>query len=150
MKGGVLRRLGNLSQALVVYEAGRDLEALDNLSTYNLSNVITLGITEGGRSPLAPGLKHDLQTAIQQLKREVGGSRSDEWWAWSDLAQFHLLDGDAAEARVCYDEAIKKTGATAEEINRHVVILSELASKTEQSVPAISEAIKAAIRDLKR
>lgn len=148
MKGGVLRRMHALDAALEAYKAGRKVEKQDNLSTYNLSNVITLSILHEQRSPRDPALHADLQAAIQHLRQEVEGPRRDEWWAWSDLAQFYLLDGQLDDARACYAEAISKTGASADEITRHATILRELAQNTAASAPEISRQIEVAIREL--
>ena len=114
MKGGVYRRQNRLHDAFGEYKKGREIEKLDGQSTYNLSNVIALGVTEEGISPLDPGMKADIETAIAELKKKTGGTRTDEWWAWSDLGQLYLLQADSAQALDAYEQA-RKTGAATDE-----------------------------------
>ena len=148
MKGGIHRREPALHEALAAYRKGRDIEVIDKQSTYNLSKVITLSITLEGRSPTDPDIHQDLQRAIEHLKAETEGPRKDEWWAWADFAQFYLLVNEPDKARACYAQARNKTGATAEEIKRHVVILEELAASTVKKAPEISRNICAVIKEL--
>ncbi len=81
MKGGIFRRAGDLDAALTAYSTGREMEIQDGQSTYNLSNVITLSITQKGLSPTDPAIRTDLKRAIEHLETEIAGARSDEWWA---------------------------------------------------------------------
>ena len=148
MKGGTFRRAGDLDAALAAYTAGREIEVADQQSTYNLANVIALRITHEGRSPEDPAIRADLARAIAHLEAETSGPRSDEWWAWSDLAQFYLLTGEPGKARASYATATTKTGATAEEIKRHAAVLEELERKTAASAPEIAKTIRAAIDEL--
>jgi tetratricopeptide (TPR) repeat protein len=148
MKGGVLRRQGDLLAALASYEQGLAVEEVDRQSTYNLSNVIALSITQKGQSPRDPELHRHLEPAIAHLKAETAGPRRDEWWAWSDLAQFYLLNDELGKARACYANARERTGVTAEEINRHVAILRELSEKTAETAPDISKNLQIAIQEL--
>lgn len=149
MKGGLFRRLDKLDFALAAYAMGARIEESDNLSTtYNRSNVITLSITAKGLRPTDPEIRRLLVDVIQQLEVDITGPRSDEWWAWSDLAQFYLLNGELDKARACYTNALSKTGATSSEITRHVTILKELAEMTKESAPTISEGIGAVIDEL--
>jgi tetratricopeptide (TPR) repeat protein len=150
MKGGIFRRAGSLVEALAAYRRGREIEVQDQESTYNLSNTITLSITQERQSPEDPGIRADLARVIDLLQAQTAGARSDEWWAWSDLAQFHLLNGDPDAARACYAKAISGTGATADEIKRHVAILRELEQVAEANAPTIAQSIRSAIIDLTR
>lgn len=149
MKGGNFRRTGELDAALQAYAAGAEIEVSENLSTtYNRSNVITLSITAKELSPMGDAIRKHLASVIGHLEVETAGSRSDEWWAWSDLAQFYLLNGEPDKARTCYTNALSKTGATAEEIRRHATILGELADKIKDSAPKISASILSAVKEL--
>jgi tetratricopeptide (TPR) repeat protein len=150
MKGGIFRRAGNLAEALGAYRRGREIEVQDLESTYNLSNTITLSITQERQSPEDPRIRADLARVIELLQVQTAGPRSDEWWAWSDLAQFHLLNGNPDAARACYAKAISGTGATADEIKRHVAILRELEQVAEETAPAIAQSLRSAITDLTR
>ena len=147
MKGGVFRRAGDLAKALSAYEQGREVEAVDRQSTYNLSNVITLSVTQKGQSPKEPGLRAALEEAIEHLQTETAGPRRDEWWAWADLAEFYLLQNEPEKARASYLEGKNHAGPTSEEIKRHVTTLEELAERT-SSEPEIAAAIRSAIKEL--
>jgi tetratricopeptide (TPR) repeat protein len=150
MKGGVFRRAGDLSAALAAYQEGRKVEEIDQESTYNLSNVIGLTVTQKGESPNDPILRKDLARAIEHIEREIAGPRRDEWWAWSDLGQFYLLNNEPDKARSCYSDGRKQAGPTAEEIKRHVAILEELSERTAATAPEIAANIRTQITELSR
>jgi tetratricopeptide (TPR) repeat protein len=151
MKGGISRRMGEDDAALAAYTTGARIEKNGNLSTtYNRSNVITLSITAKGLAPTDQAIRMLLANVIEELERETKGPRRDEWWAWSDLAQFYLLNGEPDKARACYTNALSKTGATVSEIKRHVAILADLAGKIAESAPTIAANIRAAIAELSR
>jgi tetratricopeptide (TPR) repeat protein len=148
MIGGVHRRQQDLYAALAAYRRGRQIEDIDKASTYNLSNEITLGIATEGVSPTEPNMRNDLEIAIERLTAETQGRRKDEWWAWSDLAQFYLLANKLDQARDSYSKALARTGVTTDEIHRHATILQELASRIADKAPEISNNIRKAITDL--
>jgi tetratricopeptide (TPR) repeat protein len=149
MKGGIFRRAGEPDAALKAYETGAEIEESDKLgTTYNRSNVITLSITEKGLNPTGHEIRELLANIIRELESETAGARRDEWWAWSDLGQFYLLNGEPDKARACYSNTISKTGATADEIRRHVTILGELAAKTAATAPGIAASISAMVEEL--
>jgi tetratricopeptide (TPR) repeat protein len=148
MKGGTYRRMQNLPRALTEYQHGLELERVDKLSTYNASNVITLGITLGALSPFDPQIQEDLDRVIAELKNATDGPRADEWWAWSDLGQFYLLRDRPDKAREAYRSAVK-TGPTSDELIRHRQILAELGSATKASAPGISRNIDETIQFLR-
>jgi tetratricopeptide (TPR) repeat protein len=149
MRGGLFRRMGEYDAALAAYTKGSEIEASDNLSTtYNRSNVITLSITSKKLALTDQTIRAYLASVIGLLEIETAGPRSDEWWAWSDLAQFYLLNGEPDKAHVCYANATQKTGVTSDEKKRHVTILDELADKTAESAPEIAANIRAVITEL--
>jgi hypothetical protein len=151
MKGGIFRRMGDLAAALTAYKEGGEIGENDNLpSTYNRSNIISLSFMGIGMKPTDPEMRKRHADVIRQLEANITGPRSDEWWAWSDLAQVYLLNGEPGKARACYTKALSKTGATSDEIERHVTILEELADKTAVSAPTIAASIRAAIDELPR
>jgi tetratricopeptide (TPR) repeat protein len=148
MKGGVFRRSGDIAAALAAYREGRSLEDIDKESTYNLSNVIALSVTAEGRSPSGdPALRKDIESAIERLERATKGSRKDEWWAWSDLAQFYLLHNEPDMARLSYTNG-KEAGPTKKEIQRSIAILEELAGCLTVTAPEIAANIRTAITKL--
>jgi tetratricopeptide (TPR) repeat protein len=138
MKGGVYRRMEDLSNALKMYEKGKVIEDIDQVSSYNLSNFISLNIELSNKSPLDVEIKKDLTQAIERLSTEIQGSRKDEWWAWSDLGQSYLLLNQPENARQCYRDARKKTGPSSDEVQRHAEILKVLAEKIANVTPEIS------------
>lgn len=141
MKGGTYRRMGELSNALAAYRRGLDLERVDKRSTYNASNVVTLGITLENMSPLQPEIQEDLDRVIMELEdATTEGGRGDEWWALSDLGQFYLLRNLPDKAREAYRRALKK-GPTTDELIRHCQILEELRNATRTNAPEISRNI---------
>jgi hypothetical protein len=151
MKGGILRRAGELDAALDAFSAGARIEESDNLSiTYNRSNVIILSVMTKGLNRTDHIIHEKLATIIGKLEFEIAGVRHDEWWAWSDLCQFYLLNGEPDKARTCYRNAISRTGATSDEIKRHVTILDELADKTAATAPGIAASIRAVAEELLR
>jgi tetratricopeptide (TPR) repeat protein len=147
MKGGVYRRQGKLHDAYQEYKRGEQFEKVDQQSTYNLSNVIALGVTEERVSPLAPDMRQSIEQAIAQLVRKTSGTRTDEWWAWSDLGQLYLLYGDAVRAAEAYERA-RKTGPTAEEYDRHVVMLNKLRTVMSETAPDLVRGIDRMLTEL--
>jgi tetratricopeptide (TPR) repeat protein len=141
MKGGVYRRQNRLHEAYGEYREGRELEKIDGESTYNLSNVIALGVAEERISPLEPGMKADIEEAITELKKKTDGTRTDEWWAWSDLGQLYLLQADEARALDAYEHA-RKTGPATDEYQRHIAGLRQLLEVTSNTAPDVAHAIE--------
>lgn len=150
MKGGVHRRHltepNHLDLALESYQEGCRIERVLEHSTYNSSNVITLAITHQ-KKPLDSELRKDLERVIKSLERETKGKRSDEFYAWADLAQFYLLRGDESRARDAYREALNQ-GPSAAALKRHIEILRELAEGIRASAPDTADSITAMAREL--
>ena len=152
MKGGTYRRWqevtpNHLDLALQEYRKGLELEELDDRSTYNASNVITLAITREGKSPMDAELSQALNRVIDSLERDTREARADEWWAWSDLGQFYLLRNEPDKALISYRRALE-TGPTAKERRRHVEILRELQTTLKSVAPAISDHVDAIVKQL--
>ena len=147
MKGGVNRRLGNLHQAYLEYFEGQKIESKDQLSTYNLGNVIALGITEERIPPDDLKMRSSIELAIKQLVAKTSGSRTDEWWAWSDLGQLYLLTNDVTRALAAYERA-RKTGPTTEEYGRHLEVLRQLHEATSSTAPDVAAGVAQVLVDL--
>jgi tetratricopeptide (TPR) repeat protein len=141
MKGGVYRRQNRLHEAYGEYAKGREVEKIDEQSTYNLSNVIALGVAEERISPLEPGMKANIDKAIAELIKKTGGTRTDEWWAWSDLGQLYLLQANDAGALDAYEHA-RKTGPATDEYQRHIAGLRQLLEVTSHTAPDVALAIE--------
>ena len=85
MKGGIYRRLADeakadktkaqeyKTKALTEYRKGLEIEKIDQQSTYNLSNVITLEITEEHIPPADPEMRRMLDDAITLNHPENSG-----------------------------------------------------------------------------
>jgi len=150
MKGGVHRRYvtepNHLDLALESYKDGCKIERVLEHSTYNSSNVITLEITHQ-KKPLDLKLQKDLDRVIKNLEGETKGKRSDEFYAWADLAQFYLLRGDERRAREAYREALNQ-GPSAAALKRHIEILRELADGIRASSSDTADSIAAMAREL--
>ena len=71
---------------------------------------------------------------VSRLERQVVGARSDEWWAYADLAQFRLLSGDVSGAYSAY-AAGRATGPSASERQRPLDVLAELAAALKDRHP---------------
>jgi tetratricopeptide (TPR) repeat protein len=147
MKGGVYRRHNRLHEAYGEYRKGREVEKIDEQSTYNLSNVIALGVAEERISPLERSMKADIEKAIAELNKKIGGTRTDEWWAWSDLGQLYLLQANDARALDAYERA-RKTGPATDEYQRHIAGLRQLLEATRNMAPDVAHAIERALSAL--
>jgi tetratricopeptide (TPR) repeat protein len=147
MIGGVYRRKQDLPAALAAYQAGREEEKKDESSTYNLGNVIMLKIMLEQASPQATDLKQEIETVIGRLERQTTGARSDEWWAWADLGQFHLLNGDLDAARRAYEQG-RRTGPTGAEYRRHIDVLGGLAKELNEREPTFAAQLASFIEEL--
>lgn len=151
MKGGLLRRMPGPTkplEALEAYKSGLAFESKDGTSTYNLMNVIALSIKAGGASPDDPTIRAQLDAAAKALAIDTEGSRKDEWWAWADLAQVHLLNGDLGAARKVLAKGRREAGPSPDERERSAAVLLELAEHTAGSKPAASQALRVAAREL--
>ena len=71
---------------------------------------------------------------VSRLERQVVGARSDEWWAYADLAQFRLLGGDVSGAHGAW-AAGRATGPSASELQRPLDVLAELAAALKERHP---------------
>lgn len=152
MKGGSYRRWVDLADhralALGQYREGLDVERTDKQSSYNAGNVITLSISLE-RQTLDETLRADLGRVIKDLTQATKGPRADEFWAWSDLAQFHLLGKDLQQARTTYHDALQR-GPKPDELNRHIDVLRELVEGTRAYDTELSNMIATMIKELEQ
>lgn len=140
MKGGIFRRQGDVSAALAAYQEGVKTEGEDSPNTYNLGNVVQLSAMLSPQDLAEGRLDARIDELLARLERQVRGRRSDEWWAWADLAQFRLLRGDRAGAEAAMREGLKATGPSAAEYARPLDLLAELRAQFEQAqTPALAE-----------
>lgn len=144
MKGGVNRRRQRLDEALDEYEAGAKVEGSEATTTYNLGNSIVLSLVLG-RATLDDALQRErIASIVDRLQRQTAGARSDEWWAFADLAQFKLLQGDPTGARQAYVKG-RATGPSAAELQRPLEVLAEIAVALKPTHPQRHDEIRAFI-----
>lgn len=126
--GGVYDRKGDRDRALEMYRAGLAVEERHGQDTYNLGNVIRLGVTVRHEDPTSDAMVKRLGSLADELVVQTSGKearRADEWWAWADLGQARLLQGDAAEARRCYENG-RATGPSSSDYARSLEVLREI------------------------
>lgn len=109
MLGGVEWRRGQLTEAGLAYERGREIEQSEEFGisdSYNLVNFIVVSIL---RNPMEIGaLRNQLESAAKVVKAQVEGERRDQWWAWADYALLNLLIGDDEAAANAYDHFTRR------------------------------------------
>lgn len=128
MKGGIHRRRNDLAAALADYQAGVDTEGPDSTSTYNLGNLVLLSILLSPQRIDDGSLADEVGTLLRRLDEQTQSTRSDEWWAWADLAQFRLLNNDVDGARQALLKG-RSTGPSRAEYQRPLEVLDEVAAK---------------------
>jgi tetratricopeptide (TPR) repeat protein len=152
MKGGTYRRWvehpDHRRLALQQYRKGLVEERKDKQSTYNAGNVIALSISDE-RIPLDDALRSDLDRGIDELTHATQGRRKDEFWAWADLAQLHLVRKDLDQARASYRKALD-TGPKPDELRRHIDVLRELGEGARAFDIELGDMIASTIRELEQ
>lgn len=142
MKGGVQRRRQRLGDALSEYQAGAAVEGAEATTSYNLGNSVLLSLVLG-RTTLNDGkTREDIDRLVARLERQLLGARSDEWWAYADLAQFRLLRGDVSGAYEAY-AAGRSTGPTMAEQQRPLEVMTEVAAAVKATHPQCHDDIMA-------
>jgi tetratricopeptide (TPR) repeat protein len=148
VRGGILKRLGQESDALVCYEQGAIEESNAGLSsTYNRLNAIRSALLcgsltiDGASSRLREvrGLLED------QLKKPASASSG---WLWADLGDVCTLLGDSENAEVNYRPYVAKAGGEEVRITREA--LEQLRARlTERGDPDVNR-ITAGLEALSR
>jgi tetratricopeptide (TPR) repeat protein len=113
MRGGVLRRMRRTREAVASYERGRDYEQDDDYGTddsYNLVNAIVLPLYDDPTLLDRDGFEKDLADTVRVLKRQIRGTRGDDFWAQADLARCLLLSNKLDEAKPCLDRFVQLGG----------------------------------------
>jgi tetratricopeptide (TPR) repeat protein len=140
MKGGNLRRLDRLPEALACFKHGRTYEESKHLnvpSSYNLVNAIVLPLETGTRTA---ELQDDLTGAVVAIQRQVDGERRNDRWAWADLGQCQLLLGDRDGAIKSY-KRVRELG-NAETVESVVTVLRRLARAIGKTEPKMAVALE--------
>jgi tetratricopeptide (TPR) repeat protein len=105
---GVLRRAGELQQALDFYRKGKELEQNEAYRIKNTYNQIQWLIL---RVLLDPGLiagrdeptRQELNRALQTLRQQIATDRQQDPWAYSDVGLLQVLLGDQIAADNAWD-----------------------------------------------
>jgi len=98
-RGGLLRRLDRLGEAVESYRAGAAIEQGFGLpTTYNRANAIKLGLLTGATTlaEARPGLVELRDTLAERVRTDE--QAADDPWVWADLADCTVLLGDTAGA----------------------------------------------------
>jgi len=104
IRGGLLRRSGDLKDSLSSYRRGREIEqdARYGISdSYNLVNELVLQILTERHESIG-SMKTRILDAISIVSRQVAGDRHDQWWAWADLGMLNILALRLNEAEIAY------------------------------------------------
>jgi tetratricopeptide (TPR) repeat protein len=109
MRGGILRRLGRVEEALESYRRGADWEASQDLpATYSRTNAVKLALIAGDRTVAQV---HDelvaLRTALER-RLSTDERAADDAWLWADLGDVRLLLGDDNGAESAYRAFLRK------------------------------------------
>jgi tetratricopeptide (TPR) repeat protein len=108
-RGGLLRRLDRVAEALQSYQTGAAIERdFELTATYNRTNAIKLVLLSGA-STLAdakPELSN-LQNVLE-VRLKSDEQAADDAWLWADLADCRLLLGDASGAEDDYRRFAQK------------------------------------------
>jgi tetratricopeptide (TPR) repeat protein len=143
-RGGMLQRLGSLSEAARSYSQGATLEDDFTLpSTYNRLNAIKYSLLAGQARlrELTPRIE-TLATFIE-AGLPSNSSLSDSGWAWADLGDCMALLGKVEEARRAYATFIAKAEVKSPE--RTLDILKEIAAKLEGTSDPDASRLRSAI-----
>jgi tetratricopeptide (TPR) repeat protein len=105
-RGGLLKRLGDLTAARASYEEGAALERrFHHPSTYNRLNAVKCAIRlGGGLTPSLPAIREIADTLDRML--DAGDAEGESGWTWVDLADCRALLGDLDAAASAYQRFI--------------------------------------------
>jgi len=109
VRGGLLRRLGRVDDALESYRTGAVWEASHHLpQTYNRMNAFKLALIVGDRT-LAQ-LRKPLSEFRNELEERLSTDEraADDAWLWADLGDVRLLLGDDAGAVSAYRDFVTR------------------------------------------
>lgn len=109
VRGGLLRRLNRMREALTSYRNGAVWETSHDLpQTYNRTNAFKLALIIGDRT-LAQ-LREELSEFRDVLEQRlsIDERAADDAWLWADLGDVQLLLGDDAGAVSAYQDFITR------------------------------------------
>jgi tetratricopeptide (TPR) repeat protein len=103
IRGGLLRRMGRLADALESYNHGAEIEyEYDLPAAYNRANALKLALIMGVST--VDDLRDDMQRLRATLEDRLSTDErvADDAWAWANLGDVRLLLGDDLEAATAY------------------------------------------------
>jgi len=143
-RGGLLRRLGRLSDALESYRLGADIENRYHLpATYNRANAIKLALITGVETveQSVPELENLESVLAERLSTDE--NMADDAWPWADLGDVRLLLGDDAGAESAYHTFTAKARTDSPRLT--LSVLREIAGALEEHGDESAQRILASI-----
>lgn len=140
-RGGFLRRLGQVQEALNSYRQGTEIEEKFNpKSTYNRVNAVKFSLLFGLNK--LDEIKHDIEKLERMLSEQLTTDQelSDSGWAWADLGDCRALLGDVQGAERAYRTFTEKARSNAPITTLDV--LREILVKLEESNDPKAMAVK--------
>lgn len=145
-RGGMHRRLGELSAALEAYRSGARLEEdYVAASTYNRVNAVKLALLAG--SSCLVDLRPDIAALESLLTRQLteDQAQSDSAWSWADLGDCRALLGDVPGAERAYRTFVEKAGSQAPSATLEVLrdIVKSLQTAGDPEAPLVADSLSA-------
>lgn len=145
VRGGLLRRLGRLRDALASYRDGAVWESSHNLpQTYNRANSFKLALIVGDRQlaqvrPELSGFRDALEQRLSTDERAA-----DDAWLWADLGDARLLLGDDTGAVSAYKNFVTRarTGSSVPTLIVLKEITEALTAHRDADAPQIAAALR--------
>lgn len=148
VRGGLLRRLGELAEALESYQRGAAFEQRGRLaSTYNRLNAIRHALLIGDRS--LDDLRPEIAEVANVLDRRLRDDpvAADDAWLWADLGDVQLLRGEIADARDAYHVFTRR--ATSRSPATTLDMLDQLVEALERHDDPAAPEVRAAVDRLR-
>jgi predicted negative regulator of RcsB-dependent stress response len=144
MRGGILRRLGDLAGALDSYNQGADVEEkYQRSTTYNRVNALK-GMLETGALRLAD-VEHRLRSTAEALSTTLKNpAEAKKSWLWADLGDCLALLGDLKGAEIAYRNFINMAETRAPDTTLRV--LRDLATRLRESNDPDAHRVDGAVR----
>lgn len=144
--GGIYRRADMIADAVDAYQQGKEIEQENGLDdSYNLTNWIVLQVLDDPAR--LPGLRKEIEDAIDLIQVQVQGPRRNQWWAWADLGLLCHLDGRVREARLAY-RRFEQAGARPTDCRSVLEVVRSVEERVAPSEPQIAAGMAETIQAL--
>jgi|SRR5215470_7907226 len=139
-------RADMIAKAIDAYERGKEIEQENGLDdSYNLTNWIVLQVLDDPAR--LPGLRKEIEGAIDLIQVQVQGPRRKQWWAWADLGLLYHLDGRVKEARLAY-RRFEQAGARPADYRSVLDVVRPVKERIAPSEPHIAAGMAETIQAL--